>query len=109
MATASSVATADSVSSSSVSAAMTTTMPAAMSPADKIWFGRETTNPEYRGRKKPAVQSVQRGNLLVIRFGGILRSVIFVLARHLVAIEFALVPFVHAGAKVRVVVPVDRA
>jgi len=38
-----------------------------------MWDGGESADPEYRRRKKRTVQSVQLGNLLVVRFGGILR------------------------------------
>jgi hypothetical protein len=78
-----------------------------MVTANKIWAWGVSTDPEYRRRKKRAVQGIQWGDLLVVRFGGVLRSVTFLPLRHLVAIEFALVSLVHARTTLRVVIPVD--
>ncbi len=73
------------------------------------WNGGHSTDPEYRRREKSAVQSVQRRDLLVVRLGGVLRSITLLPLRHLVAIVVALMAFVHASANVWIVIPIDRA
>ena len=104
-ATASSMTTANTMSSPAPAA----TFSSAASAAAKMRGGREATNPKYRRRKEPTIQSVQGGNLLVARFGGILRDIILMLERDLVAVVFRLMAFIDALANVGIVVPVDRA
>jgi hypothetical protein len=71
--------------------------------------GGDSADPENRRREKSTVQSVQRGDLLVVGLGSVLCSVVLMLRRQLEAIEVALMSFVDACANVRVVIPIDRA
>ena len=93
----------------SMTTSMTTAVTTSSTTAAKVWSRRESADPEYRRREERAVQSVKRRNLLIVRLGGILRSVTFLPLRHLVAVVIALVAFVNAHANVGIVVPVNRA
>ena len=93
------VTAAESVSSAEVSSSMST--------ANEDWS--DSTDPEYWRWEERAVQSVQRRDLLIVRLGGILRSVTLLPLRHLVAVVVALVAFENAYANVGIVIPIDRA
>ena len=75
----------------------------------KMWYRRDSTDPEYWRREEPAVQSVERCDLLVVRLGRILCGVTLLPLRHLIAVVVALMAFINAYANVGIVVPVNRA